>query len=88
MRNAYREAVRAVAFRMFDVNGAGFVTEEDLTRILEKGAGSNMSAKQLQMVCLRRCCDACAAVSALPEMGDVCSSKAVCHRYEALAIVR
>lgn len=42
--------VCAVAFRIFDTGETGYVTEEDLVHVLEKGAGSSFSSKQLHMV--------------------------------------
>jgi hypothetical protein len=43
-------AAHAVAFKMFDIGGTGYVTESDLLQILETGAGTNFSLKQLQTV--------------------------------------
>lgn len=40
----------AVAFRLFDTSGSGFITEADLVSVLEKGAGGQLSHKQLQTV--------------------------------------
>lgn len=42
--------MHAVAFRMYDVDGTGYVTESALLDVLEKGAGSNFSHQQLQAV--------------------------------------
>ena len=50
------EERRRFAFEMFDIGGTGFITESDLMMILEKGAGSHFSAKQLQTV---SCCGSC-----------------------------